>query len=71
MSLSGFIPPLSDNGNLLVDGGYLNNLPGDVMKGFGAEFVIMVDGKHFFIHTELLPLMMCSTHSQISDSCFR
>ncbi|KAJ3364665.1 phosphatidylcholine and lysophosphatidylcholine phospholipase [Allomyces javanicus] len=43
MSLSGFMPPLSDNGNLLVDGGYLNNLPADVMKGLGAKVVIMVD----------------------------
>ncbi|KAI9190115.1 phosphatidylcholine and lysophosphatidylcholine phospholipase [Blastocladiella emersonii ATCC 22665] len=43
MSLSGFLPPLSDNGILLVDGGYLNNLPGDVMKGLGADLVIMVD----------------------------
>ncbi|KAJ1516710.1 Neuropathy target esterase [Coelomomyces lativittatus] len=43
MSLSGFIPPLSDNGNLLVDGGYLNNLPGDVMKALGADKIIMVD----------------------------
>ncbi|KAL7754395.1 phosphatidylcholine and lysophosphatidylcholine phospholipase [Sorochytrium milnesiophthora] len=43
MSLSGFLPPLSDSGNLLVDGGYLNNLPGDVMKDLGAELVIMVD----------------------------
>ncbi|KAI9224241.1 hypothetical protein BC828DRAFT_136296 [Blastocladiella britannica] len=43
MSLSGFLPPLSDNGILLVDGGYLNNLPGDIMKGLGADLVIMVD----------------------------
>ena len=27
MSLSGFVPPISDHGNLLLDGGYMNNLP--------------------------------------------
>ncbi|KAI9142206.1 hypothetical protein BKA69DRAFT_1068943 [Paraphysoderma sedebokerense] len=43
MSLSGFLPPLCDNGNLLVDGGYLNNLPVDVMKGLGVETIIAVD----------------------------
>jgi lysophospholipid hydrolase len=28
MSLTGFLPPLCDRGQMLVDGGYLNNLPG-------------------------------------------
>ena len=27
MSLSGYMPPLSDHGDMLVDGGYVNNLP--------------------------------------------
>ena len=27
MSLSGFLPPLCDEGNMLLDGGYLDNLP--------------------------------------------
>lgn len=43
MSLSGYLPPLCDNGNMLLDGGYLNNLPADVMKIMGAETVIAVD----------------------------
>lgn len=31
MSLAGYLPPLCENGQLLVDGGYLNNLPADIM----------------------------------------
>ena len=32
MSLSGYLPPLCDpvDGHLLLDGGYVNNLPGTV-----------------------------------------
>jgi lysophospholipid hydrolase len=43
MSLSGFLPPLCDQGNMLLDGGYLNNLPGDVIRSLGADTVIAVD----------------------------
>jgi lysophospholipid hydrolase len=43
MSLSGYLPPLCDNGNMLLDGGYLNNLPTDVMKSLGARTIIAVD----------------------------
>ena len=43
MSLSGFLPPLCDNGNMLLDGGYLNNLPGDILRERGADLVIAVD----------------------------
>jgi lysophospholipid hydrolase len=43
MSLSGFLPPLCDNGNMLLDGGYLNNLPGDIIRSLGADTVIAVD----------------------------
>ena len=32
MSLSGFLPPLYDEGALLVDGGYMDNVPVDLMK---------------------------------------
>ena len=32
MSLTGYLPPISENGSLLVDGGYLNVLPADVMR---------------------------------------
>jgi len=27
MSLAAFLPPLCENGNLLLDGGYMDNLP--------------------------------------------
>ncbi|CAH1271611.1 PNPLA7 [Branchiostoma lanceolatum] len=45
MSLSGYLPPLCDpkDGHLLLDGGYVNNLPADVAKSMGANFVIAVD----------------------------
>lgn len=37
MSLSGYMPPLCDpkDGHLLMDGGYINNLPGTVVGGEG------------------------------------
>ncbi|KAJ2358170.1 phosphatidylcholine and lysophosphatidylcholine phospholipase, partial [Coemansia sp. RSA 2618] len=45
MSLGGFVPPLCDeNGDLLVDGGYLDNLPVQIMKSeFGAQILFAVD----------------------------
>ena len=45
MSLSGYLPPLCDpeDGHLLLDGGYVNNLPADVMKSLGAQTIFAVD----------------------------
>ncbi|KAI8063831.1 hypothetical protein BC940DRAFT_348960 [Gongronella butleri] len=43
MSLSGYMPPICDNGNMLVDGGYMDNLPVSVAKNMGADIVIAVD----------------------------
>lgn len=43
MTLVGYLPPVYDNGELLVDGGYCNNLPSDVMKRVGAAAIIGVD----------------------------
>ncbi|KAJ2456155.1 Nte1p [Coemansia sp. RSA 2336] len=45
MSLGGFVPPLCDeNGHLLVDGGYLDNLPVQVMKNeLGAHMIFAID----------------------------
>lgn len=43
MSLSGYLPPLCDNGNMLLDGGYLNNLPADIMRSLGAATIVAVD----------------------------
>lgn len=46
MSLSGYLPPLCDpiDGHLLLDGGYVNNLPADVMhNSMGAQTILAVD----------------------------
>ena len=46
MSLAGYLPPICDprDGHMLMDGGYINNLPADVAKDmFGACKVIAVD----------------------------
>ncbi|EUB61173.1 Neuropathy target esterase sws [Echinococcus granulosus] len=45
MSLSGYMPPLCDpvDGSYLLDGGYVNNVPADVMVSFGAKTVYAVD----------------------------
>lgn len=45
MSLSGYLPPLCDpvDGHLLLDGGYVNNLPADVMKAMGAQKIFACD----------------------------
>ncbi|GMT19677.1 hypothetical protein PFISCL1PPCAC_10974 [Pristionchus fissidentatus] len=45
MSLAGYLPPLCDpaDGHLLLDGGYVNNLPADVMRSMGARVVMAVD----------------------------
>lgn len=43
MSLCAFLPPLCDSGSLLVDGGYLNNLPADVMFGV-SDADLFIDG---------------------------
>lgn len=46
MSLSGYLPPLCDpvDGHLLLDGGYVNNLPADIMHDvMGAETILAID----------------------------
>lgn len=43
MGLCGYLPPICDNKRLLVDGGYLNNVPADVMMGMQVEKIITVD----------------------------
>ncbi|KAI8927008.1 hypothetical protein BC831DRAFT_549467 [Entophlyctis helioformis] len=43
MSLSGYIPPLCENGDMLLDGGYINNLPADVMRSLGAQTIVAID----------------------------
>ncbi|XP_013380696.1 patatin-like phospholipase domain-containing protein 7, partial [Lingula anatina] len=45
MSLAGYFPPLCDpqDGHLILDGGYCNNLPADVMKTMGAQTIFAID----------------------------
>ena len=43
MSLAGLIPPLCDEGNMLLDGGYIDNLTVAHMKSLGADLVFAVD----------------------------
>lgn len=45
MTLSGYLPPLCDpkDGNLLMDGGYTNNLPADIARNMGCKTVIAID----------------------------
>lgn len=43
MSLAGLLPPLTDNGSMLLDGGYIDNLPVEEMKQRGASVIFAVD----------------------------
>lgn len=43
MSLAGLLPPIAFNGCMLLDGGYLDNLPVSEMKNRGAKYIIAVD----------------------------
>ncbi|PNS20802.1 Lysophospholipase NTE1 [Sphaceloma murrayae] len=43
MSLAGLIPPLCDEGNMLLDGGYIDNLTVAHMKSLGADVIFAID----------------------------
>ncbi|KAI9848233.1 MAG: phosphatidylcholine and lysophosphatidylcholine phospholipase [Thelocarpon superellum] len=43
MSLAGLLPPLCDEGNMLLDGGYVDNLTVAHMKSLGADVIFAVD----------------------------
>lgn len=43
MSLAGLIPPMCDEGNMLLDGGYTDNLTVSHMKALGADQIFAVD----------------------------
>ncbi|EMC93099.1 hypothetical protein BAUCODRAFT_273535 [Baudoinia panamericana UAMH 10762] len=43
MSLAGLLPPMCDEGNMLLDGGYTDNLTVSHMKSLGAEIIFAVD----------------------------
>jgi len=43
MTLAGLLPPVCDEGSLLLDGGYMDNLTVETMKAMGAETIFAVD----------------------------
>ena len=43
MSLAGLIPPLCDEGSMLLDGGYVDNLTVAHMKSLGADVIFAID----------------------------
>jgi len=43
MSIPGIFVPMEINGRMLVDGGIANNLPINVVRGMGADILIVVD----------------------------
>ncbi|KAF8427767.1 hypothetical protein EV426DRAFT_588237, partial [Tirmania nivea] len=43
MSLAGLLPPLCDDGQMLLDGGYVDNLTVAHMKSLGADIIFAVD----------------------------
>ncbi len=43
IAVPGVFEPVVDGNELLVDGGVLNNLPGDVMRSLGGGWVVAVD----------------------------
>ncbi|KAL2890417.1 Lysophospholipase NTE1 [Ceratocystis lukuohia] len=43
MSLAGLLPPLCDEGSMLLDGGYIDNLTVAHMKSLGAAIIFAVD----------------------------
>lgn len=43
MSLAGLLPPLCDEGSMLLDGGYIDNLTVAHMKGLGADVIFAID----------------------------
>ncbi len=43
MSLAGLIPPMCDEGSMLLDGGYIDNLTVAHMKSLGADVIFAID----------------------------
>jgi lysophospholipid hydrolase len=43
MSLAGLLPPLCDEGSMLLDGGYVDNLTVSHMKSLGSDVIFAVD----------------------------
>jgi predicted acylesterase/phospholipase RssA len=60
MSVVGYLPPVFDEGELLVDGGYVNNLPSDEMQKLGVHTIIAVDveDKDESMYADIHPLQV-------------
>ncbi|KAI9372335.1 hypothetical protein BJX61DRAFT_542811 [Aspergillus egyptiacus] len=43
MSLAGLLPPICDEGSMLLDGGYIDNLTVAHMKSLGADVIFAID----------------------------
>ncbi|RYP27271.1 hypothetical protein DL768_011257 [Monosporascus sp. mg162] len=43
MSLAGLLPPLCDEGSMLLDGGYIDNLTVSHMKSLGVDIIFAID----------------------------
>ncbi|KAK4145914.1 lysophospholipase NTE1 [Dichotomopilus funicola] len=43
MSLAGLLPPLCDEGSMLLDGGYVDNLTVSHMKSLGSDLIFAID----------------------------
>jgi lysophospholipid hydrolase len=43
MSLAGLLPPLCDEGSMLLDGGYIDNLTVSHMKSLGCDVIFAID----------------------------
>ncbi len=65
-AIPGVVPPLVENGELLVDGGLLNNLPIDVMRRFCEGTVFAVDvGPEVDLRTEMPAAVQMSGWPQL------
>lgn len=51
MSLAGLLPPLCEQGDMLLDGGYIDNLTVEYMKSQGADVIFAVDVGSQYDHT--------------------
>ncbi len=43
MSVPGAFPPVEINGRIHIDGGIVNNVPVDIVRGMGADIIICID----------------------------
>ena len=69
MSLPGIFPPVESDGQVLVDGGALDNIPADVVREMGAGLVVAVDVG--YVATGNVDYSMFALMGQTVDSMMR